>query len=159
MNRFVVVPAAYVFLLRDAPANRHDTEVLLQLRSGTGYMDDHWAAAAAGHVEKGETVFEAAAREAVEELGITGVELTPVCAMQRTRPGPRGAADPVDERVDYFFISRSWTGEPRVVEPDKSAGLHWFRLDALPVPVVPHELQVLEALRGGAVPPVLVHGF
>ena len=159
--RFVVVPAAYVFLLRDALSEDGvaRTEVLLQLRSGTGYMDDHWAAAAAGHVEKGETVHEAAAREALEELGITGLELAPVCAMQRTRPGPRGTADAVDERVDFFFTARSWTGEPRVVEPDKSAGLRWFDLDALPDPVVPHELQVLEALRSGAVPPVLVHGF
>ncbi len=57
-DRFTVVPAAYVFLLRDAPdeGSAARTEVLLQLRSGTGYMDDHWAAAAAGHVEKGETV-------------------------------------------------------------------------------------------------------
>jgi len=158
-DRFVVVPAAYVFLLRDAADGTGRGEVLLQLRSGTGYMDDHWAAAAAGHVEKGETVFEAAAREAVEELGITGLELTPVCAMQRTQPGARGAAEAIDERGDYFFPSRSWTGEPRVVEPDKSAGLRWFPLDALPDPVVPHEWQVLEALRGGSVPPVLVHGF
>ena len=161
-DRFVVVPAAYVFLLRDAsPAEGTParTEVLLQLRSGTGYMDDHWAAAAAGHVEKGETVHEAAAREALEELGITGLELTAVCAMQRTRPGPRGTADAIDERVDYFFTARTWTGEPRVVEPEKSAGLRWFALGALPDPVVPHELQVLEALRSGAVPPVLVHGF
>ena len=30
----------------------------------TGYMDDHWAAAAAGHVEKGETAYDAARREA-----------------------------------------------------------------------------------------------
>jgi len=161
-DRFVVVPAAYVFLLRDVAGGGSGvlrTEVLLQLRSGTGYMDDHWAAAAAGHVEKGETVFEAAAREAVEELGVTGLELSPVCAMQRTRPGVRGAAAAIDERVDYFFTSRTWTGEPQVVEPDKSAGLRWFGLDALPDPVVPHELQVLEALTRGSVPPVLVHGF
>ena len=46
-GRFVVVPAAYVFLLRARARHR----VLLQLRQNTGYMDDHWAAAAAGHVE------------------------------------------------------------------------------------------------------------
>ena len=32
--------------------------MLLQLRRGTGYMDGHWAAAAAGHVEAGESVLE-----------------------------------------------------------------------------------------------------
>jgi 8-oxo-dGTP diphosphatase len=161
-DRFVVIPAAYVFLLRDGAGTGSRggaTEVLLQLRSGTGYMDGHWAAAAAGHVEKGETVYEAAAREAHEELGITGLDLTAVCAMQRTQPGARGSAEPIDERVDYFFVSRSWSGRPRIVEPDKNADLRWFDLDALPDPVVPHELAVLEALRAGSVPPVLVHGF
>ena len=53
IDRFVVVPASYVFFLRD-------DRVLLQLRQGTGFMDDHWAAAAAGHVEKGETAYDAA---------------------------------------------------------------------------------------------------
>ena len=66
--RFVVVPASYVFLLRDGAAG---TEVLLQLRQNTGYMDDHWAAAAAGHVERGETAYDAARREALEEIGVT----------------------------------------------------------------------------------------
>ena len=60
-ERFVVVPASYVFLLRDGITG---PEVLLQLRQNTGYMDDHWAAAAAGHVERGETAYDAARREA-----------------------------------------------------------------------------------------------
>jgi hypothetical protein len=37
-DRFTVVPASYIFLLRDGSAG---TEVLLQLRRNTGYMDDH----------------------------------------------------------------------------------------------------------------------
>jgi 8-oxo-dGTP diphosphatase len=43
-DRFTVVPASYVFLLRDGSAG---PEVLLQLRRNSGYVDDHWAAAAA----------------------------------------------------------------------------------------------------------------
>ena len=152
--RFQVVPAAYVF-----PRRTEDgvEQVLLQLRQGTGYMDGHWAAAAAGHVEAGESVLAAAVREADEELGVTidPVDLAPLCAMHRTS-APHG---PVDERVDFFFECRRWTGEPRTVEADKSVALRWFDLDALPEPVVPHERQVLDALVRGAVPPVLVHGF
>ena len=151
-ERFVVVPAAYVFLLRPGGTGQ---EVLLQLRQGTGYMDDHWAAAAAGHVEKGESVYDAAAREAREEVGVTDLALTPLCAMQRT--GATGL--PIDERVDYFFTATSWSGEPSIIEPEKCADLRWFGLDTLPDPVVPHELAVLTALRAGAVPPVLTHGF
>jgi len=52
-QRFRVVPAAYVVLRRGA-------KVLLQLRSGTGYRDGHWACAAPWHVEAGESVVQAA---------------------------------------------------------------------------------------------------
>jgi 8-oxo-dGTP diphosphatase len=149
-ERFRVVPAAYVFL-------RGPSGVLLQLRSHTGYMDDHWAAAAAGHVESGESVFAAAAREAREELGIEihPADLTPLCAMHRTHSPSR----PVDERVDFFFECTSWSGQPRLVEADKAAALKWFALDGLPEPVVPHERLVLEQLASGHVPPVVTFGF
>ena len=140
MDRFVVVPASYVYFLSG-------DRVLLQLRQGTGFMDDHWAAAAAGHVEKGETAYDAARREAVEEVGLTDLELEFVTAMQRTRGG-----EPIDERIDFFFTCRSWSGQPRIVEPTKAAALEWFALDQLPDPVVPHELAVLQGLTGGIAP-------
>lgn len=150
-GRFVVVPASYVFLVRDADRG---PEVLLQLRQNTGYMDDHWAAAAAGHVERGETAYDAAHREAREEIGVADLELRFVTAMQRTR-----SAEPIDERIDFFFTARSWTGEPRIVEPEKCAELRWCPLDDLPDPVVPHELLVLQAVRDGGAPPYTTFGF
>ena len=150
-DRFRVVPAAYVFLLRDGVAG---TEVLLQLRQNTGFMDDHWAAAAAGHVEKGETAYDAARREALEEIEVTDLDLAFVTAMQRTRGG-----EPIDERIDFFFTARSWVGEPRIVEPDKCADLRWCALDDLPDPVVPHERAVLEALRTGTTTAYSTFGF
>jgi 8-oxo-dGTP diphosphatase len=150
-DRFVVVPASYVFLLR--PGATGD-EVLLQLRQNTGYMDHHWAAAAAGHVERGETAYDAAHREALEEVAITGIDLTFVTAMHRT-----AHADPIDERIDFFFTARSWVGEPRIVEPEKCAELRWCPLDALPDPVVPHELTVLTGLRDGGLTPYSTFGF
>lgn len=141
VDRFRVVPASYVFLLRARPGG---DEVLLQLRQDTGYMDGYWAAAAAGHVERGETAYDAARREAVEEIGVQLGGLTFLTAMQRTRH-----AEAIDERIDFFFACREWTGEPRIVEPAKCAELAWFALDALPDPVVPHERFVLEHLGTG----------
>ncbi len=150
-DRFVVVPAAYVFLLRDGADG---TEVLLQLRQHTGYMDDHWAAAAAGHVERGETAYDAAHREAAEEIAVTALELVFVTAMHRTQH-----AAPIDERIDFFFTARHWAGEPRIVEPEKCADLRWCLLDALPDPVVPHELEVLRGLRSGTTTAYSTFGF
>lgn len=148
-DRFVVVPASYVYLLRDGAGG---TEVLLQLRSGTPYMSGHWAAAAAGHVERGETSYDAARREAREELGLDDVEMSFEFTMQRTQ-----GAEPIDERVDFFFTARSWSGEPRIAEPEKCAELRWCRLDDLPDPVVPHEAFALGRLGSGE--RYLSHGF
>jgi 8-oxo-dGTP diphosphatase len=149
-GRFQLVPAAYVIL-------RRADEILLQLRRGTGYMDEHWACAAAGHVERGESVHEAAAREMREELGVEVLtaDLTPLTSMHRT--GATGLA--IDERVDWFFECTRWEGTPRIVEPNKAADLRWFALDAPPDPVVPHELFVLDQILAGSLPPVLTYGF
>lgn len=152
VERFRVVPASYVIFLRGDGADR---EVLLQLRSGTGYLDGYWALAAAGHIEQGESAFEAAEREATEELGVHGLQLTALTAMHRTG----GTGTPIDERVDYFFTATGWHGDPHIVEQDKCADLRWFRFDALPDPVAPHELSVLELMIDGAVPPIITYGF
>lgn len=104
-DRFRVVPAAYVLL-------RHDDRVLLQRRANTGYMDGRWAIGAAGHVEAGESVLDAAVRETAEELGvlIEAGSLEPLCGMHRTGANSR----PVDERVDFFFTVQRWVGEPEL---------------------------------------------
>ena len=137
-ERFVVVPASYVYLLRDGLAG---PEVLLQLRGDVPYMAGHWAAAAAGHVEKGETAYDAARREALEELGVTDLDLRFEFAMQRTASG-----EAIDERIDFFFTARSWIGNPRIVEAEKCAELLWCPLSTLPTPMVPHEAHALASL-------------
>ena len=157
VDRYRVVPAAYVVLLRAGDGGRD--EALLQLRTGTGFMDGHWACGAAGHVEAGESVLEAAVREAHEELGVhlAPTDLLPLTTLHRT--GATGRT--VDERVDFFLACRRWEGEPRLREA-KAADLRWVSLDALdslPGPVVPHERLVLSALAAGPVPAVMTFGF
>ncbi|GGD22201.1 NUDIX domain-containing protein [Nocardioides daphniae] len=148
LDRFVVVPASYVYLLREGESG---TEVLLQQRGDVPYMAGHWAAGAAGHVERGEDAFNAARRELREELDVSA-ELQFEFTMQRTQH-----ADAIDERVDFFFTARAWEGEPRAVEGAKCAGLGWFGLDELPSPMVPHEAHALAHLGSGL--PYLTFGF
>ncbi|MCA5893132.1 NUDIX domain-containing protein [Isoptericola sp. NEAU-Y5] len=154
-HRFRVVPAAYVYLRREG-------KVLLSRRAGTGYRDGYWAAAAAGHVEPGESVLDAAVREAREELGIEvdPRDLRPLTTLHRGEPG--GPA--LEQRVDLMFEVTRWDGTPSLQEPDKASDLGWFGLVALPDPVVPHELAVLRALHdagrhGTVVPPIMTFGF
>jgi 8-oxo-dGTP pyrophosphatase MutT (NUDIX family) len=156
VTRFAVVPAAYLLLVR---GGGRDLEVLLQLRGpGTTYKPGHWATAAAGHVEAGESVFVAAVREAHEELGVVvdAADVVPLCAMQRTLPG---VSDPVEQRVDFFLTTRTWTGEPDIREPEKCTALAWHRPSELPEPVVPHEQVLLGLLAAGEVPPVVTFGY
>jgi 8-oxo-dGTP diphosphatase len=152
-DRFTLVPASYVLLLRAAAGG---DQVLLQRREHTGFMDGHWAASAAGHVERGEACTTAAVREAREELGIAVAvdDLEPLCAVHRHQETDR----PVDQRVDFFFACRRWSGEPALQET-KASGLEWYGFDALPDPVVPHELAVLNGLAAGSLPPAFPFGF
>lgn len=149
-SRFQVVPAAYVALVRDGTAG---PEVLLQLRRGTGYMDGRWAHGAAGHVELGESAVRGAAREVAEELGVQvhPDDLVHVATVHRTV----AVHQPSEERIDLFFCTRAWVGEPTVLEPEKVAELRWWPLAALPADVVPHERGALDALAGATAYPTV----
>lgn len=151
---FVVIPSSYVLLRRNGPGGR---EVLLQYRDGTGFLDDHWAFGAAGHVEPGETVFDAAVREAAEELGvrIEAGALIPLTVVHRRHEDDA----PINQRVDFFFACDRWLGEPEIRERHKSSRLLWATLDRLPVPMVPHEGAVLDSLAAGDLSHVRTHGF
>jgi 8-oxo-dGTP diphosphatase len=153
IDRFQVVPSAYLIFRRTVEGG---DQVLLMLRAGTGYMDGHWATVA-GHVEVGESCAAAAVREAREEVGaeVDIRKLRPVCGMHRTGGDGQG----INERVDFFFETRVWTGEPRRLEPHRAAALAWFGLGSLPTPVVPHENTVLTNLSTGRVPAVITFGF
>ena len=144
--RSLLVAAAYVIL-------RRDDEVFVQRRAGTGYRDGYWAVVA-GHVDPGESVHEAAVREALEEAGVTIApdDLRPVTAIHRfERGGPQ-----VEQRIDLFFEVTRWSGDAAHLEADKAAEAGWYPLSALPEPFVPHERDVLDLLAAGTpVPPVI----
>jgi 8-oxo-dGTP diphosphatase len=120
------VPAA-VFHVVGWLVLRRDDAVLLARRAGVSYADGRWGLPG-GHVEAGETLAQAASREAWEEVGV------------RTRPAdlmPIGMARYVDGDVaglDVFFGTDRFEGKPRPVSECDRVG--WFDLDALPEPMV-----------------------
>jgi 8-oxo-dGTP pyrophosphatase MutT (NUDIX family) len=103
-----------------------DGAVCLAERRGTGYADG-MLNLPSGKVEPDEDVYDAIAREALEEVGVA-VEreaLRIVHAMYFRNP--QG-----ETRVGWFFTATHWTGTPTNMEPHKCAGLSWHPLDHLP---------------------------
>jgi mutator protein MutT len=116
-----------------------ENQVLLLRRFNTGYADGQYSVPA-GHLDGGETVMAAAAREAAEEVGIKleAAQMTFSTVMHRIEGGVE------DERVDFFVHVHPWSGEPFNAEPDKCDELCWADVDQLPENVVPYVRQALK---------------
>lgn len=130
-ERFKIIPAVYLVLMQD-------NKILLSRRYNTGYFDNNYSFPA-GHLDGEETLKQAMVREAKEEIGLVldPAELELIHIMNRKIPG--------NERVDFFFTTKKWQGEPRVMEPEKCDGLSWFEFNNLPKNIIPYIKQAIES--------------
>jgi len=111
-------------------------QILLLRRYNTGFRDGEYSVPA-GHIDGGESVRAAAAREALEEVAvrIAKEDIVFSSVMHRNEG---------DERVDFFFRVRLWDGEPFNREPDKCDDLRWVDIHALPENMVPYVRTALQ---------------
>jgi 8-oxo-dGTP diphosphatase len=111
-------------------------QILLIRRFNTGYADGQYSVPA-GHLDGGETVIAAAAREALEEVGVQidlhDIEFSSV--MHRLNG---------EERVDFFVKIKNWSGEPVNAEPEKCDEIRWVKLNDLPGNTLPYIRQALQ---------------
>ena len=132
------VPAVYILL-------RKKDKILFLLREHTGFMDGTYTLPS-GHVEDGENFLTAAIRETKEEVGIT----VPRNKLRLIYTMHRQAAN--DIRVDLFFETNEWEGEPVNNEPHKHSEIAWFTLQELATkPVMDYQAAVLQAVLDGKV--------
>lgn len=138
-ERYKVIPEVFVIFIKDG-------EILLSRRFQTGFEDGNYGLPA-GHGEEGETMREGAAREALEEIGISiePEDLEFVLTQHRWCPNP----DYVHARVGFYFVPKKFTGEVHNAEPHKCDDLRFFPLDNLPPNMVPHVRAAIEAYRAG----------
>jgi 8-oxo-dGTP diphosphatase len=119
-----------------------EEKILLLRRFNTGYEDGKYSVVA-GHLDAGETVTQAAIREANEEIGVILMpqDLQVVHVINRKSE---------DERIDFFMRVKRWTGEIRNNEPDKCDQLAWFAVEALPTNIIPYVKHAIQSYnRGG----------
>ncbi len=118
-------------------------QILLLRRFNTGDADGQYSVPA-GHLDGGETVMAAAAREAAEETGLRlDIEdLAFSSVIHRMEE---------EERVDFFVHVRRWQGEPINSEPDKCDELRWEKIDELPDNLIPYVRQGIQNHRTGII--------
>lgn len=113
-------------------------EILLQRRCGTklwpGYL-----ALPAGHIDVGENAYEAAIREAKEELGITIAVADIIDTFVVNRKNKS-----LPSYYDVYFEVKSYQGSIRIMEPEKCSELVWADIENLPSDVIDFEAEALK---------------
>jgi 8-oxo-dGTP diphosphatase len=118
-----------------------EDQVLLIRRFNTGFADGQYSVPA-GHLDGGETVIAAAAREAQEEVGVRlDAECIHFSHVMHRMDG--------EERVDFFVNVSYWKGEPINAEPGKCDEIRWVSLNELPENTIPYIRQALRNHRNG----------
>ncbi|HVS78917.1 MAG TPA: NUDIX domain-containing protein [Candidatus Saccharimonadales bacterium] len=133
-KRFKLILSVYLILIKDG-------KTLLLRRQNTGYEDGNYGLVA-GHADGDERATAATCREVAEESGliIKPEDLKFAHCMHRRQD---------DERIDLFFTTDKWEGEPNNMEPEKCDDLSWFPLDNLPPNTIPYIKQAIELSQKG----------
>ena len=127
--------ACYLILIKNG-------KIMLSKRQNTGYQDGRYSMIA-GHIEEGESVWDAMVREAREEAAM---ELDP---RQFKMEHIMHRHDVDREYIDFFMSPTGGYGEPKNVEPDKCIELRWVDMDRLPDEIVSYIRQAIESIRKG----------
>ncbi len=120
---------------------RSEGRVLLGLRKNA-FGHGTWGLPG-GHLELGESILAAAARELAEEVGIRAVELRMVCV---TDPQPAA-----NHHMQIGVEVLDYRGEIRLCEPDRCERWQFWPLDDLPEALFIGSVGVLDSVKAGAV--------
>ncbi|MDD5145236.1 MAG: NUDIX domain-containing protein [Candidatus Pacebacteria bacterium] len=131
-ERFKLIASVYLVLIRD-------NKILLSRRYNTGYFDGNYSFPA-GHIDGNETLKQGLVREVKEEIGVDleSNDLELIHVMDRKIPD--------DERLDFFFRTKKYLGEPKIMETNKCDDLSWFELNNLPQNIIPYIKQAIDSI-------------
>ena len=122
----------------------NDNKILLQKRKGSKLWPGYYALPA-GHIDEGETQYDALVREAKEELGIeinTNDIINNYVVLRRNFFEIDGKI--LEPYIDYYFEIKKYNGVPKIIEEDKCDELIWADVNNLPEPFINYEGVFLE---------------
>ncbi|HSX73018.1 MAG TPA: NUDIX domain-containing protein [Shinella sp.] len=94
-----------------------------------------------GKVDHMERALDSARREAEEESGLTIGAVDFLCVSEQI------IAEERQHWLSLIYVTEDFSGEPRVMEPEKLPEFGWFPLDALPAPLSRFASDAVAALR------------
>lgn len=124
---------------------RRDNKVLLGLRKGS-HGAGEWSFPG-GHLEWGESVFQTAIREAMEETGLVVSDLELISVADEMR-----YIDSDDKHyLNIGVRANSVDGEPQLMEPNKCEKWGWFDLENLPEDIFEGTLLTITNYKRGTI--------
>ena len=117
-KRFMLITFASLIL-------RKKNKVLLQKRCYNEYCSLSYACPG-GSIDGNESIIQAAIREGKEELDINiqakDLHVAHVIHFKSSQ----------GEFINFFIEAIQWSGEPKIMEPEKCSSIEWFSINALP---------------------------
>ena len=93
-----------------------------------------------GHVEKGETIKEAALREVAEEAGLSCIKIVKLLGKYERYVERAGEY----KTIYYYLMMPTAPEEPKITKHNKKDEIEWFPLDNLPNFYLPEQQDLIE---------------
>ena len=126
---------------------KKDDQVLLIKRKNTDWGQGQWNFPG-GLLEEGETLIQAAAREAREEVdvNINPEDLRLMHVLQ-----VRKSATNTKDIFGFYFVATIWQETPVNNEPERHSEIGWFSINELPEQSTQHAQQAIAGLKSGTI--------
>ena len=137
MEREIFLSSVYLII------KNNNGKVLLQRRKGTTLWPG-FLALPAGHIDKGENAYEAAVREAREELGIeiTAQDIVDTFVVSRKNKS-------LPPYYDVYFEIAKYNGIIKINEPEKCSELVWCDMNKPPEDMIDFEKEAINNNTNG----------
>lgn len=139
-ERFKCMIAVFLMLIRE---NNGETEILLQKRKNTGYMDGKYDLSSSGHLEQNESLKQALVRETREEIGIEIKEED----LELVNIFHENQSDISTEYLMITFRTSKYVGTPTIMEPHKNEELLWVNINNIPENMIYSRKMMVDAIK------------